>query len=136
MIPALSASRNGRRPVHGVFLLASFILPRAGQPWGESLPVDKAVGDSVFSGTINRFGSIDIEAAKVGEDSSLQKLIRMVQDAEENQAPGVYFRTYDDLYHEGLFHNIDSLAMIRELGTDAFADALVASYHKLFDTFR
>lgn len=54
---------------------------------GESLPVDKAVGDEVFCGTINRFGAIDITATKVGEDSSLQKLIRMVQDAENKQAP-------------------------------------------------
>ena len=54
---------------------------------GESLPVDKAVGDDVFCGTINRFGAIDITAAKVGEDSSLRKLIRMVQDAENKQAP-------------------------------------------------
>ncbi|MBQ9534462.1 MAG: cadmium-translocating P-type ATPase [Clostridia bacterium] len=54
---------------------------------GESLPVDKAPGDTVFSGTINRFGSIDIEATRVGKDSSLQKLIRMVEDAEKNQAP-------------------------------------------------
>jgi len=54
---------------------------------GESLPVDKAVHDSVFCGTINRFGSIDIRATKVGEDSSLQKLIRMVQEAEDKKAP-------------------------------------------------
>ena len=54
---------------------------------GESLPVDKTVGDEVFCGTINRFGTIDITATKVGEDSSLQKLIRMVQDAENKQAP-------------------------------------------------
>jgi len=54
---------------------------------GESLPVDKTAGDSVFCGTINRFGSIDIKATKVGEDSSLQKLIRMVQEAENNKAP-------------------------------------------------
>jgi Cu+-exporting ATPase len=54
---------------------------------GESLPVDKEAGDSVFSGTINRFGAIDMEATKVGEDSSLQKLIRMVRDAEQKQAP-------------------------------------------------
>ena len=54
---------------------------------GESLPVDKAVGDEVFCGTINRYGSIDITATKVGEDSSLQKLIRMVEDAENKQAP-------------------------------------------------
>ena len=54
---------------------------------GESLPVDKSVGEEVFCGTINRFGSIDISATKVGENSSLQKLIRMVQDAENKQSP-------------------------------------------------
>lgn len=54
---------------------------------GESLPVDKEAGDDVFCGTINRFGAIDIRATKVGEDSSLQKLIRMVRDAENKKAP-------------------------------------------------
>ncbi len=54
---------------------------------GESLPVDKGEGDEVFCGTINRFGSIDMTATKVGENSSLQKLIRMVQEAENKQAP-------------------------------------------------
>ena len=54
---------------------------------GESMPVDKAAGDTVFCGTINRFGAIDIRATKVGEDSSLQKLIRMVQEAEDKKAP-------------------------------------------------
>lgn len=54
---------------------------------GESLPVDKTVGDSVFCGTINRFGAIDIRASRSGEDSSLQKLIRMVEEAENKKAP-------------------------------------------------
>ena len=54
---------------------------------GESLPVDKGVGDEVFCGTINRFGAVDIQASKVGQDSSLQKLIRMVEEAERRQAP-------------------------------------------------
>lgn len=54
---------------------------------GESLPVDKTVGDSVFCGTINRFGTIDIRVSKLGEDSSLQKLIRMVEEAENKKAP-------------------------------------------------
>ncbi|MDE5984920.1 MAG: cation-translocating P-type ATPase [Eubacterium sp.] len=54
---------------------------------GESLPVDKTVGEEVFCGTINRFGAIDIRATKVGEDSSLQKLIHMVQEAEDKKAP-------------------------------------------------
>lgn len=54
---------------------------------GESLPVDKGVGEEVFCGTLNCFGSVDIEVTQVGEDSSLQRLIRMVQEAEEKQAP-------------------------------------------------
>lgn len=54
---------------------------------GESLPVDKSIGEEVFCGTINRFGAIDISATKIGENSSLQKLIHMVKDAENKQAP-------------------------------------------------
>ena len=54
---------------------------------GESLPVDKGIGEEVFCGTINRFGAIDMKAVKVGNDSSLQKLIRMVQEAEDKKAP-------------------------------------------------
>ncbi|MCL2106600.1 MAG: cadmium-translocating P-type ATPase [Oscillospiraceae bacterium] len=54
---------------------------------GESLPVDKAPGDSVYCGTINRFGAVELRATKVGEDSSLQKLIRLVKEAENNKAP-------------------------------------------------
>ena len=54
---------------------------------GESLPVDKGVGEDVFCGTLNCFGSVDIEATQVGEDSSLKRLIRMVQEAETRQAP-------------------------------------------------
>lgn len=54
---------------------------------GESLPVDKTTGDDVFCGTINRFGAIDMKATRVGEDSSLQKLIHMVEEAENKKAP-------------------------------------------------
>lgn len=54
---------------------------------GESIPVDKGIGEDVFCGTCNRFGAIDIRATKVGQDSSLQKLIRMVQEAEDKKAP-------------------------------------------------
>lgn len=54
---------------------------------GESLPVDKGVGDSVFCGTINCFGAIDVRATRAGEDSSLQKLIQMVKEADDKKAP-------------------------------------------------
>lgn len=73
-------------PVDGVIVNGETSVDQAIMT-GESLPVDKAAGDTVFCGTINRFGAIDIRATKVGEDSSLQKLIRMVQEAEDKKAP-------------------------------------------------
>ncbi len=54
---------------------------------GESIPVDKYPDDEVFCGTMNLYGSIDMVATHVGEDSSLQKLIKMVKDAQEKKAP-------------------------------------------------
>ena len=53
---------------------------------GESLPVDKGPGDEVFSGTVNQFGAFEMEAAKVGEDSSIQRMIRLVQSADAGKA--------------------------------------------------
>ena len=54
---------------------------------GEPLPVDKSAGDDVFAGTINRFGAFTMEATKVGEDSSLARMIRLVREAEAKKAP-------------------------------------------------
>lgn len=54
---------------------------------GESLPVDKREGDAVYSGTVNRFGAIDVRVTKSGTDSSLQKMIRLVKEAETKKAP-------------------------------------------------
>ena len=54
---------------------------------GESLPIDKEMGDDVFCGTMNMYGAIDIKATSLGENSSLQKLIDLVKAADEKQAP-------------------------------------------------
>ncbi|CAB1261997.1 heavy metal translocating P-type ATPase [Clostridium sp. HV4-5-A1G] len=53
---------------------------------GESLPVDKETGDQVFSGTLNQFGTFDMKAAKLGEDSSLQRMIKLVKSADASKA--------------------------------------------------
>lgn len=53
---------------------------------GESLPVDKSAGDSVSSGTVNQFGTFEMKAEKVGEDSSIQRMIRLVQSADAGKA--------------------------------------------------
>lgn len=54
---------------------------------GESLPVDKAPDDDVIGGTINSTGSFTFEATKVGEDTALAQIIRLVQDAQGSKAP-------------------------------------------------
>ena len=53
---------------------------------GEPLPIDKTVGDEVASGTVNQFGAFEMQATKVGEDSSIQRMIRLVQSADADKA--------------------------------------------------
>ena len=54
---------------------------------GESLPVRKVVGDRVFTGTLNRYGQIEIRATAVGADTSLAKIVRLVNEANNHKAP-------------------------------------------------
>ena len=53
---------------------------------GESMPVDKVVGNGVFSGTVNQFGAFDMEATKAGEDSSIQRMIKLVKETDPGNA--------------------------------------------------
>ncbi len=73
-------------PVDGIVVSGTTAVNEA-MLTGESLPADKQVGAEVYSGTTNGFGSIDIRATKVGEDSSMQRLVRLVKEASEQQAP-------------------------------------------------
>ena len=72
-------------PVDGVIVSGQTSINQAVMT-GESLPVDKTVGDTVSSGTVNQFGAFEMEATKVGEDSSIQRLIRLVQSADAGKA--------------------------------------------------
>ncbi len=54
---------------------------------GESIPVEKQVGDEVMGGTINKTGSFKFKATKVGKDTALANIIRMVKDAQGSKAP-------------------------------------------------
>lgn len=53
---------------------------------GEPIPVDKTVGDEVASGAVNQFGAFDMRATRVGEDSSIQRMIKLVQSADAGKA--------------------------------------------------
>ncbi len=75
-----------RIPVDGEIIKGSTSVDQSVMT-GESLPIDKSVGEKVFCGTLNCYGSVDIKAEKVGKDSSLQKMINLVKEAEEKKAP-------------------------------------------------
>ena len=72
-------------PVDGVICAGQTSVNQAVMT-GESLPVDKTVGDTVSSGTVNQFGAFEMKAQKVGEDSSIQRMIRLVQSADASKA--------------------------------------------------
>ncbi len=72
-------------PVDGAILTGQTSINQAVMT-GESLPVDKGPGDQVSSGTVNQFGAFEMRAEKVGEDSSIQRLIRLVQSADAGKA--------------------------------------------------
>ena len=73
-------------PVDGVILEGESSVDESALT-GESIPVDKAVGDRVSAATVNQAGYIRCEALRVGEDTTLSQIIRMVSDAAATKAP-------------------------------------------------
>ena len=73
-------------PVDGVVLEGTSAVNEAALT-GESIPVDKAQGDPVSAATVNQSGYLRCEATRVGEDTSLSQIIRMVSDAAATKAP-------------------------------------------------
>ena len=72
-------------PVDGVIVSGTTSIDQSVMT-GESVPVDKSVGDEVASGTINQFGVFEMRATKVGEDSFIQRMIKLVQSADAGKA--------------------------------------------------
>ena len=73
-------------PIDGKIISGSTTIDQA-IITGESMPVDKVELDDVYQGTLNQQGVIEIEATRIGEASTLKKMIRLVAEAEENKAP-------------------------------------------------
>ena len=73
-------------PVDGTILEGETAIDQSVMT-GESIPVDKTVGDTVSSGMLNQFGAFTMRADSVSADSSLQRMVRLAEEAEENKAP-------------------------------------------------
>lgn len=72
--------------VDGIILLGQTTIDQSVMT-GESLPVDKTIGEMVTSGTVNQFGVFTMRAIKIGKDSSLQRMIKLIEEADANKAP-------------------------------------------------
>ena len=79
--------RSGERiAVDGEVLTGTAAVDQAAIT-GESLPVEKRPGDTVFAGTLNQVGAVEIRATKVGDETTLGQIRRMVEEAQEQKAP-------------------------------------------------
>ena len=73
-------------PVDGVIISGTTSIDQSAMT-GESVPVDKTIGDEVMSGTINQFGVFDMRATKSAEDSSLERMITLIEQADADKTP-------------------------------------------------
>ncbi|MDP2909454.1 MAG: heavy metal translocating P-type ATPase [bacterium] len=73
-------------PVDGVIIKGSSAVDES-MLTGESLPVEKKIGDMVIGGTVNKVGSFEFEATRVGSETSLSQIIRLIEDAQGSKAP-------------------------------------------------
>lgn len=83
---AVLVNPGGRIPVDGVVIAGNSFVDQA-RITGESLPVEKNAGDSVFAGSINQSGALEIRAQRIGRDTSYGKIIEAVEQAERSRAP-------------------------------------------------
>lgn len=72
-------------PVDGIIIKGQTTINQSIMT-GEPIPIDKTAGDEVFSGTMNQFGTFEMRATKVGEDSAIQRMIRLVESADADKA--------------------------------------------------
>ena len=95
--------RPGERvPLDGIVVEGESTLDQSSLT-GESMPVGKSVGDLVFAGTINQSGSLEVKVTKLARDSTIAKLIKMVEEAQSEKAPTERFLDkFEQIYAVGV----------------------------------
>lgn len=79
--------RTGEKiPIDGVAIAGQASVNQA-PITGESIPVEKRIGDDIFAGTINQLGTLEVKVTKVGRDTTLSRIIKLVEEAETSKAP-------------------------------------------------
>ncbi|MFH1850015.1 MAG: heavy metal translocating P-type ATPase [archaeon] len=95
---------------------------------GESIPVDKKVGDIVMAGTVNKTGSFQFKASKVGEETTLSHIVRLIEEAQSGKAPIQRFADVVSAYFVPIVMSVSILTFIGwYLAGAEFAFALIAS---------
>ncbi|MCR4643643.1 MAG: cation-translocating P-type ATPase [Lachnospiraceae bacterium] len=107
-------------PVDGTILEGETAIDQSVMT-GESIPVDKKEGDKVFSGTLNQYGTFTMRADSLSVDSSLQRMVKLTKEAEENKAPIV---TAADRWATGLVVIALSCAALTWIITGEFIRAV------------
>lgn len=112
--------RPGERvPLDGVVVEGESTLDQSTLT-GESMPVHKRIGDFVFAGTINQSGSLEVEVTKLARDSTIAKLIKMVEEAQSEKAPTERFLDkFEQVYAAGVILCTLLLIVLPPLAFDA-----------------
>ncbi len=101
--------RPGERiPVDGIVIAGSASVNQA-PITGESIPVEKFKGNEVFAGTLNESGRLEIQTSKVGKETTLAKIVHLVEEAQESKAP---IQTVADRFTTWFFPIVIGLAVI------------------------
>lgn len=77
---------GGNIPVDGIIIEGTSTIDQSSIT-GESIPVEKNIGDNVISGTVNKTGYLKIKATKVGDDTTLSQIVKLVEEASNSKAP-------------------------------------------------
>ncbi|QJW46351.1 copper-translocating P-type ATPase [bacterium BFN5] len=99
-------------PVDGIIIEGTSTLDES-MLTGESIPVDKKTGDEVVGATINKFGTFKFQATKVGKDTALAQIVRIVEEAQGSKAP---IQRFADVVSGYFVPTVVSLAVITFLG--------------------